>query len=212
MKQYILFTLLVLLSNFYSISANAQNWQEETQDIFQQIDFNQDGKISPTEYFVIEDVTLGYRKHLTNVWKSLDVNNDRIVTPDEYLGKLNSSENQENITEQAYWFIELFDYPQYQRHLLHFFNHIDKNQDGFLEAEEYINTFGQSLIAEGKKYARALDINQDNKISKSEFLNFDFKMPNYEGFENIDFNHDNFISKDEMLKFFEILHYQLTNW
>ena len=89
---------------------------------------------------------------------------------------------------------------------------MDKNQDGFLEAEEYINTFGQSLIDEGKEYARALDINQDNKISKSEFLNFDFKMPNYEGFENIDFDHDNFISKDEMLKFFEILHYQLTNW
>ncbi len=218
MKKYILFTFGVLLNYIYPTSASEQNLQSDYQYIFQSMDIDKNGRISPTEYFVVESATVGYRRHLTNIWKSLDTNDDNVVTPDEYFGEIHSakkipfSDKDGNITEHAYWFIEVIDYSQYQRHLVHFFDFMDKNQDGFLNMEAYKDTFSLDLTAIGNKYAKAIDINNDNKISKDEFLNFDFKMINRKIFDSIDANNDGFISENEFVNHIEKAEQNLTSW
>ncbi len=89
---------------------------------------------------------------------------------------------------------------------------MDKNQDGFLNMEAYKDTFSLDLTAIGNKYAKAIDINNDNKISKDEFLNFDFKMINRKIFDSIDANNDGFISENEFVNHIEKAEQNLTSW
>lgn len=222
--RYILsLTTVFIISSTQFVFASSEyvEYMQDARKIFHQIDFNKDGKISPLEYFTIEEARLGYRTHLTNIWKSLDTNNDGTVSIEEYFGKTETSRDisfsyEGKIEERIYWFIEILDYPQYQKHLVSYFDILDKDNDGLVSLEEYINTFigynGKKLTKVGEEYASALDTNQDNKISRKEFLNFDFKMPNIERFDKLDFNKDNYISENEFVKFMNMVLESFSNW
>ena len=153
-----------------------------------QFDFNHDGQISEKE-FIIGSGESGYRAHLSNIHQCLNL------------------EKRENITKQQYWFVEVGDPMKYKQHITEYFAYMDKDQDEYISVKEYQNTFtGESDAKFGEQYAQIIDFNHDGKISRDEYINFEFTtLPSgdHEVFQNLDANKDTFISSDEFKNSFD---------
>lgn len=165
------------------------NPQSAAELMMMQYDFNQDGKVTEKE-FVIGNGETGYRAHLSNIYEGL-----------------NLQENG-NLTKQPYWFIEATDNAKYRENLAAYFEYLDKDADGYIPAEDYEKTFTGNYIADfGPKYVQAVDLYGDNRISKEEYLNFDFtSLPSSsrEQFHNIDVNNDKVITIEEFKYIFNL--------
>lgn len=198
-RKYRMITLinLILLTLLYTTDVCAQttppkleinNPQSVAEIMMMQYDFDRDGIITEKE-FIIGNGESGYRAHLSNIYESLN------------------SQDKEEITKQQYWFIEMRDAAKYKKDLLSYFEYLDNDSDGYITTEEYESTFtGKYIENFGRKYAQAIDSNKDNKISKSEYLNFDFtslQSGSHEQFRNIDANSDNILTSEEMKQIFE---------
>ena len=117
-------------------------------------------------------------------------------------------EDNDHISKQQYWFVEMGDPAKYKKDLAAYFGFLDKDGDGYVSAAEYLKTFeGQYPPDAGEKYLKIMDIDMDNRLSKSEYINFDFTtLPSdsHELFHNLDANHDSFITFDEFKSSLEL--------
>ncbi len=184
----LMLAVFLFATNVYAQTTLPPSSQSAAEQMMMQYDFNQDGKITEKE-FVIGNGETGYRAHLSNIYESLAL------------------QKTGNLTKQQYWFFEVVDDAKYKEDLAAYFEYLDNDADGYLAAEDYKNTFTGNYIEDfGPKYVLAMDADKDNKISKDEYLNFDFtSLPSSsrEQFRNIDANHDNVITFEEFKSVFK---------
>ena len=151
--------------------------------LMQQYDFNRDGQITEKE-FIVGDGDSAYRAHLSNVYQCP------------------KTAKNADINEQTYWFIEMINPAQYQQDLKDYFAYLDADGDEYISAAEYVKTFAGKFPPDaGEKYLQIIDVNQDGRISRNEYVNFDFTslpMGSHEVFHNLDANNDSFITVDEL--------------
>ena len=176
-------------ADVYALDQQKPDEQSPIEMLMMQYDFNHDGLVNERE-FIIGDGESGYRAHLSNIHKALKI------------------EDNDHISKQQYWFVEMGDPAKYKKDLAAYFGFLDKDGDGYVSAAEYLKTFeGQYPPDAGEKYLKIMDIDMDNRLSKSEYINFDFTtLPSdsHELFHNLDANHDSFITFDEFKSSLEL--------
>lgn len=197
MKQLMILVVSMLLVTFNAKAGSEtvlqfdnamENPKAMAQMIMMQYDFNTDGRILEKEY-VVMDGDSAYRAHLANMHRSLDI------------------AHKDKINLHQYWFIELTNPRKYQKDLANYFQILDQDKDGVISIQEYVRTFDGNYISTfGPKFARLIDINQDNIITFKEYIECDFTEiaeGSYATFRYFDTNEDDVITLSEILDYYK---------
>ncbi|GJQ85673.1 hypothetical protein Trydic_g20220 [Trypoxylus dichotomus] len=182
--------------------------EEEAEERLQDVDTNNDGKVTWDEYIVD---TYGLGEDVEQV--EIERENEELIADDKLMWEA-ADENHDGILEGDEWVA--FSHPEEHPAMLpvilnQTLRERDSNNDGAISFQEYIGERGKSrdkqwIYVEKDKFDRELDLNKDGKLTGNEILSW--MVPSNEEiadeevqhlFVASDDDHDNLLTFEEVL-------------
>lgn len=142
--------VIIALAFLWSLPTAAKIFDTD----FNNADTNRDKYISQTEFLKFQKRTM-YKQNL-QVFASIDTNKDGKISRKEFAAL--SQSIPQSVSGDTQWRQK--------------FDSIDTDKNGYLSRNELSNFRNQMLLSDNAELFSALDVNQDKRISQTEFQNF----------------------------------------